>query len=103
MYPTFFEGSASRIHQHTAPKRGPPLEFINNQHQPKNGGPPLGTISMDLAVPIRSIKKHEILKGENLDFGPHKVFGSIIGGEKWAKFGRVHQKTWVPQFLVKYE
>ena len=57
-------GSASRIHQHTAPKRGPPLEFINiqpqnggsasriHQHQPKNGGPPLGTISMDLAVHV---------------------------------------------------
>ena len=27
---------------------GPPLEFINRQ--PRNGGPPLGTISMDLAV-----------------------------------------------------
>ena len=74
-------GSASRIHQHTAPKRGPPLEFINiqppkgspplefiniqpqngesasriHQHQPKNGGPPLGTISMDLAVHIHLI------------------------------------------------
>ena len=22
------------------------------------------------------------------------------GGEKWAKFGRVHQKTWVPFFIV---
>ena len=44
------------------PKGGPPLEFINilpqnggsapriHQHQPKNGGRPLGTISMDLAV-----------------------------------------------------
>ena len=32
---------------------GPPLEFINmvnHQHQPKNGCPPIGTISMDLAV-----------------------------------------------------
>ena len=48
-------GSASRFHQ---PDGGPPLDFINQmgsasgiqQHQPKNGGPPLGTISMDLAV-----------------------------------------------------
>ena len=37
-----------RIHQHTAPKRGSNSRI--HQHQPKNGGPPLGTISMDLAV-----------------------------------------------------
>ena len=40
-------GSASVIHQHKAPpKWGPPLEFIIQK-----GGPPIGTISMDLAVP----------------------------------------------------
>ena len=41
-------GSASRIHQHTAPKWGVASRI--HQHHPKNGGPPLGTISMDLAV-----------------------------------------------------
>ena len=53
--------SASRIQQHTVPKMSLPLEFINQRgytsrfHQPKRdpinqkGGPPLGTISMDLA------------------------------------------------------
>ena len=57
-------GSASRIHQHTAPKRGPPLKIHQHtvpkwgsasrihQHQPKNGGLPLGTIFMDLAVSL---------------------------------------------------
>ena len=49
-----------------SPKRGPPLEFINQKgsasrfHQPKRdpinqkgkGDPPLGTISMDLAVSL---------------------------------------------------
>ena len=55
-------GSASRIHQHTAPKRGcaskihqhtaPKWGFASriHQNQPKNGGPPLGAISMGLAV-----------------------------------------------------
>ena len=38
-------GSASRIHQHTAPKWESASRI--HQHQPKNGSPPLGTISMD--------------------------------------------------------
>ena len=37
------EGSTSRIHQHTAPKRGPPLEFI--KIQPPNRVPPLKFIN----------------------------------------------------------
>ena len=72
-------GSASRIHQYTAPQKttasrihqvegSPPLEFINIHppergsasriHQPKNGSPPLGTISMDLAVYICLLDFH---------------------------------------------
>ena len=41
-----------------------------------------------------SIKRHEILKGENRFWVHQKTWG----GEKLAKFGRVHQKTWVPFF-----
>ena len=41
-------GSAFRIHPHTAPKWG--SDSTIHQHQPENGGPHLGTISMDLAV-----------------------------------------------------
>jgi hypothetical protein len=60
-------GSASRIHLHTAPQRGPLLKFINqrgsasrfHQHQPKNGGPPLGTISMDLQT-WGQLKKYDL-------------------------------------------
>ena len=47
--------------KHTATKRGPPLEFINIQ--PQNGGPPLGTISMDLALP-----KAELLQLNDTQF-----------------------------------
>ena len=59
-----------RIHQHTA-NGGPPLDFINIQpqkggsasriHQPstKNRGSPLGTISMDLAVPSTNLLSND--------------------------------------------
>lgn len=74
-----------------------------------------------------SIKRHEVLRGENFEnpykpyvlyvMGPwdfergkswfgsvkwHELFGahqSTWGGEKWAKFGCVHQKTWVQNFF----
>ena len=55
--------------------------------------------------PMGPPKHMGFLKGKIL-FGsikPHEIFGSIksitSGGEKWAKFGWVHQITWVPSFL----
>ena len=53
-------GSAARIHQHIAPKWGSTSRI--HKHQPKNGGLPLGIISMDLAVQCRYLSEgnHQI-------------------------------------------